>query len=133
MKPNYRLFKKTLLPSTPYNQSSLQVRMSPYIKYVTGDKVLYKNITRVWEGPGTAIDQMSQQVFIKHGSFYVHVDPCRMQQIKPALRTTNSPSNQTNEPGQTENPTSHVIHLPATPQNVNYSDSSEDEAPRDCS
>lgn len=65
------------------------VRTTGEVKYVTGDVVFYKREdSSEWRGPGTVIGQVSQQVFIKHGSFYVRVHPCRLQLIKPASRTT---------------------------------------------
>ena len=107
------------------------IRTTSEAKYITGDKVLYKrHNSNQWRGPGTVIGQVSQEVFIKHGNFYISVRTCRMQLIKPALRTTDSSSSQTNEPDQTENPNSHDIHPSATAQNV-YSSSPEDEASRD--
>ena len=78
-----------------------------------------------WQRPGTVIGQVSQQVFIKHGSLYIRVHPCRMQLIKPAIWTTVSHSSQTNEHDQTKNPTSRDIQPSAMPQN------DEDEASRD--
>ena len=103
------------------------------VKYVTGCKVLHKkDNSSQWRGPGTVIGQVSQQVFLKHESFYIRVHPCKMQLIKPGLRTR-LPSSQTNEPDQTENPTSQKSHPSATPQNVDYFISSQDEAPTDWS
>ena len=69
------------------------IRASGDIKYVTGDEVLYKrNDSTQWHGPATVIGQVDQQVFLKHGSFYVRVHPCRMQLMKGAKRTvTNVP------------------------------------------
>ena len=40
-----------------------------------------------WHGPGFVIGQVDQQVFIKHGSFYVRVHPCRIQLKRGASRT----------------------------------------------
>ena len=101
------------------------------VKYITGDKTLYKRDNSCqWRGPGAIIGQVSQQVFIKHGSFYTGVYPCRMLLIKLALWTTDSPSSQTKEPDQTKNPTSYEIHPSATPQNVDYSRSWKGEPPR---
>ena len=107
-------------------------RITSEVKYLTGDKVLYKRDNpNQWQGPGTVIGQVNQQVFIKYGSFHICIHLCRMYLIKPALQTRDSPSSQTNEPDQTENPTSGDIHPSAMPQNVDYSSSLEDEASRD--
>ena len=64
------------------------VRGSGDIKYLTGDEVLYKRNDSVqWHGPATVIGQVDQQVFVKHGSFYVRVHPCRLQLVRGAART----------------------------------------------
>ena len=64
------------------------VRGSGEVKYLTGDEVYYKRDDAAqWHGPATVIGQINQQVFVKHGSFYVRVHPCRMQLIKGASRT----------------------------------------------
>ena len=64
------------------------IRGSGEIKYVTGDKVLYKRDAAIqWHGPATVIGQVDQQVFVKHGSFYIRVHPCRLQLVKEATRT----------------------------------------------
>jgi len=65
------------------------VRTAGETKYVTGDEVLYKRDSSTeWHGPGTVIGQTGQQVFVKHGSFYIRVHPCRLQLTKEASRTT---------------------------------------------
>ena len=66
------------------------VRTSSEITYVTTrDLVYYKrDNSNEWRGPGIVIGQVSQQVFIKHGSFHIRVHPCRLQLLKPATRTT---------------------------------------------
>lgn len=64
------------------------VRTSGEVKYVTGDTVLYKRDSSVqWHGPATVIGQVDNQVFVKHGSFYIRVHPCRLQLQKEATRT----------------------------------------------
>ena len=48
------------------------IRVSGEVKYVTGDNVLYKRDTSAqWHGPASVIGQIDQQVFVKHGSFYI--------------------------------------------------------------
>ncbi len=64
------------------------VRTTGETKYVTGDTVLYKRDPSIqWHGPAHVIGQVDQQVFVKHGSFYVRVHPCRLQLVKGATRT----------------------------------------------
>ena len=68
------------------------VRTSGEIKYVTGDCVYYKrNDSSEWHGPGKVIGQIGQQVFVKHGAFYIRVHPCRLQLVDQ------------NQPTKTEN------------------------------
>ena len=48
------------------------VRGSGEVKYLTGDEVYYKRDDATqWHGPATVIGQIGQQVFVKHGSFYI--------------------------------------------------------------
>ena len=64
------------------------IRTTGEVKYVTGDKVFYKRDTaNQWHGPATVIGQVDQQVFVKHGSFYIRVHPCRLQLKEEASRT----------------------------------------------
>jgi len=64
------------------------IRSSGETKYVTGDRVFYKRDPSIqWHGPASVIGQVDQQVFVKHGSFYIRVHPCRLQLIKGATRT----------------------------------------------
>ena len=72
------------------------IRSSGEIKYVTGDKIFYKrDASNQWHGPATVIGQVDQQVFVKHGSFYIRVHPCRLQLEEGASRTiTEFPSSQ---------------------------------------
>ena len=116
--------EKTFLLFTLYNQLSLQARMMKESKESSRTfsgqqvklnmsletRVLYKrDNSSQWQGPWAVIGQVSQQVFMKYGSFHICIHLCRTQLIKPALRTTDFPSSQTSEPDQTENPTSHGI------------------------
>ena len=83
------------------------VRSSGEIKYVTGDQVTYKRDTSSeWHGPGIVIGQTGQQVFIKHGSFYIRVHPCRLQLVKEATRTTTD--TQIGVPEKTTMPTNSI-------------------------
>jgi transposase InsO family protein len=67
---------------------SSNVRTSGEVKYATGDTVWYKRDSSVqWHGPATVIGQIDSQVFVKHGSFYIRVHPCRLQLKKEATRT----------------------------------------------
>ena len=78
------------------------IRSSGEIKYVTGDKIFYKRDSSTeWHGPGFVIGQMDQQVFVKHGSFYIRVHPCRLQLAKETTRTiTDSPSIESSDSAQ---------------------------------
>ena len=68
---------------------SHNVRSSSEIKYISGDSVLYKRSeSNEWRGPATVIGHINQQVFVKHGSFYIRVHPCRLQLVKQASRST---------------------------------------------
>ena len=47
--------------------------------YQQGDHVYYKrNDENKWKGPGTVIGQDGKIVFVRHGSIYVRVPPCRL-------------------------------------------------------
>ena len=49
---------------------------------VTGDSVYYKRIdSKEWHGPAKVLSQDGQQVFVKNGSNYIQVHPCRLQLI----------------------------------------------------
>lgn len=61
----------------------------------SGDTILYKrNDSNEWRGLGIVIGQINQQVFVKHGSFFVRIHPCRLQFVKLAYRAVerNDPS-----------------------------------------
>ena len=77
------------------------VRTSGEVKYVTGDTVLYKRDSSIqWHGPATIIGQIDNQVFVKHGSFYIRVHSCRLQLKKEASRTV--PKFPTAEPSSSQ-------------------------------
>jgi len=58
------------------------IRTSGEIKYITGDQVYYKRKeSNEWKGPGNVLGQDSQQVLIKHGSYYVGVHPCSIKLV----------------------------------------------------
>ena len=47
--------------------------------YQHGDRVYYKrDDDNKWKGPGTVIGQDGKVVFVRHGSIYVRVHPCRL-------------------------------------------------------
>ena len=49
-----------------------------------GDHVYYKrNDDNKWKGPGTVIGQDGKVVFVRHGSIYVRVPPCRLIRCEP--------------------------------------------------
>ena len=99
------------------------IRSSGEIKYVTGDQVFYKRDAAIqWHGPATVIGQVGQQVFVKHGSFYIRVHPCRLQLTKGATRTvTELPCRQIpdiqNEQLSTNSPASQDEQPTPEPQN----------------
>ena len=50
--------------------------------YEVGDKVYYKRRQLdKWRGPGSIIGKEKHQVFVKHGSIYVHVNPCHLRHV----------------------------------------------------
>lgn len=54
----------------------INVRKSGEVKYLTGDTVFYKREDKNgWPVLGVVIGQVNQQVFVKHGSFYIRVHP----------------------------------------------------------
>ena len=82
-----------------------QTRTSTDTRYITGDVVYYKRKDDLWKGPGIVIGQQGNLVFVKHGSQYVTVHPCRLMMknnvtnaIDDQGQHSNSPacSNQTN-------------------------------------
>ena len=106
------------------------VRGSGDIKYLTGDEVLYKrNESAQWHGPASVIGQIDQQVFVKHGSFYVRVHPCRLQLVKGASRTVTQISG-TNNPQSALNQRSKInipIYADSVPVNETATHSPNDE------
>ena len=93
------------------------IRASGETKYVTGDKVFYKRDSSTqWHGPGSVIGQMDQQVFVKHGSFYIRVHPCRLQLSKEATRTiTEFPHSHASRPDSTLGIPSLSASTPSSP------------------
>ena len=54
----------------------LNVRTISEVRYITGNTVLYKgDNSSKWRGPGVVIGQVSRQIFVKHGSFYIRAHP----------------------------------------------------------
>ena len=111
------------------------VRTSSEITYVTGDLVYYKrDNNNEWRRPGIVIGQVSQQVFIKHGSFHIRVHPCRLQLLKPATRTTdnvpnNLQPNHISENNKNEQPTNNsqvASHNKSLDDDKYYSDSDDE-------
>ena len=104
------------------------IRSSGEIKYVTGDVVLYKRDSSTeWHGPGTVIGQMDQQVFVKHGSFYIRVHPCRLQLQKEATRTITDFSSQTLGVPNFKAPTISNNNEPPEDDNDDTSEQSEED------
>lgn len=60
-----------------------------------GDKVYYKrDDDNKWKGPGTVLGQDGKVVFVRHGSIYVRVHPCRL--IRCGTEFNDIPSKQLN-------------------------------------
>ena len=56
-----------------------QTRISGDVHYFTGDIVYYKRKNNCqWHGSGIVIKQNDKQIFVNHGSVYVHVHACRI-------------------------------------------------------
>ena len=76
-----------------------QIRVKDQI-YETGDSVYYKRAgEEKWRGPGKVIGQDGKVIFVRHGSVYVRVSPCRL--IK--LTDDNISSSNSNSISNTEN------------------------------
>ena len=61
---------------------SHNIRITGYIKYLTGDSVNFKRMdSDEWHGPAKVLGQDGQQVLVKNGSRYIRVYPCRLQLI----------------------------------------------------
>ena len=102
------------------------IRSSGEIKYVTGDTVHYKREDATqWHGPATVIGQTDQQVFLKHGSFYIRVHPCRLQLVKEATRTVTECQSRIASTNQSPIPKHHStpIFSKSTAKTVNLPDS----------
>ena len=99
------------------------VRTSSEIKYITGDDVLYKRDDSVkWHGPGKVIGQLGQQVFVKHGAFYVRVHPCRLQ-LSSSIHTSSNNATPNSFPSSASPPTSS----PTNPQSLESDNSDDDD------
>ena len=72
---------------------SNNIRLSRDTKFISGDSVYFKRANKKWwKGPGKVLGQDQQQVLVKHGSYYVHVHPCRLS----LTWSTNIKNNNTN-------------------------------------
>ena len=82
--------------------------------------------------PAIVTGQINQQVFVKHGCFYVRVHPCRLQLVKPASRAAerNNPSTKKinkNSTTQNHNKYHYETSIDSENRNQNNSSDSEDE------
>ena len=60
-----------------------QVRGNPSFQYSSGDLVYFKRPeSNNWMGPGVVIGTENKTVFVKHGSAYIKVHPCRVQMVE---------------------------------------------------
>ena len=57
--------------------------------FETGNKVYYKrDDSPKWKGPGTVIAQDGKVVFVRHGSTYARVSPCRLLKVGNEINAT---------------------------------------------
>ncbi|VDI35391.1 Hypothetical predicted protein [Mytilus galloprovincialis] len=77
-----------------------------------GDKVYYKrDDDNKWKGPGTVLGQDGKVVFVRHGSIYVRVHPCRL--IRCGIEFNDMPSKQLNVNKNNVQPVRVKIHQTA--------------------
>ncbi|CAG2226055.1 unnamed protein product [Mytilus edulis] len=77
-----------------------------------GDKVYYKrDDDNKWKGPGTVLGQDGKVVFVRHGSIYVRVHPCRL--IRCGTELNGMPSKQLNVNKNNAQPVREKIHQTA--------------------
>lgn len=68
------------------------IRASGEVKYVSGDSVFYKKKDKnEWRGTCAVIGLVNQQVFVKYGTFYICVHPCRLQLVKLSFKSSTEP------------------------------------------
>ena len=61
---------------------SNNIRTSGNTKYVSSDSVYFKRVNdKQWKGPRKVLGQDGQQVLVKYGSYYDHVQLCRLSLI----------------------------------------------------
>ena len=69
--------------------------------YQEGDRVYYKrDDDNKWKGPGTVIGQDGKVVFVRHGSIYVRVHPCRLIRTGDEFCSESSKEKPTDEPSK---------------------------------
>ncbi|CAG2191491.1 unnamed protein product [Mytilus edulis] len=77
-----------------------------------GDKVYYKrDDDNKWKGPGTVLGQDGKVVFVRHGSIYVRVHPCRL--IRCGTEFNDMPSKQLSVNKSNIQPVREKIHQTA--------------------
>ncbi|CAG2190172.1 unnamed protein product [Mytilus edulis] len=77
-----------------------------------GDKVYYKrDDDNKWKGPGTVLGQDGKVVFVRHGSIYVRVHPCRL--IRCGIEFNDMPCKQLNVNKNNVQPVRVKIHQTA--------------------
>ena len=80
-----------------------QIRVKDQI-YETGDSVYYKRAgEEKWRGPGKVIGQDGKVIFVRHGSVYVRVSPCRLIKQTDDYMSSNSNPNSNTENSLTKN------------------------------
>ena len=59
------------------------------------DQLFYKRSdSGYWKGPGTVIGNDYKQVFVRHGSIYVRMSSCHLQQVSESEKTENNGTNE---------------------------------------
>ena len=114
---------------SPTPQCTNKLRSKVYYKRCNN---IQTNDSNKWWGPGIVIGQISQQVFVKHSSFYVRQYPCRLQLLKQASQAAerNNPNIEKidkNNTTQNHNKYLYETSLDSENRNKNHSSYLEDE------
>lgn len=90
--------------------------------YQPGDKVFYKRDgSTKWRGPGKVLGQDGKVVFVRHGSVYVRVHPCRLTRVGEEFNKSSESDlrhelpNEGNDDGSQHESKSEVEDMPVHP------------------
>ncbi|PIK39346.1 hypothetical protein BSL78_23810 [Apostichopus japonicus] len=90
--------------------------------YQPGDKVFYKRDgSTKWRGPGKVLGQDGKVVFVRHGSVYVRVHPCRLTRVGEEFNRSSESDlrhelpNEGNDVGSQHESKSEVEDMPVHP------------------